>query len=122
MTPTELAREFDAAPARIASALFDVFRDTAEDTVEEWRDNVRATSPQGHLKHLPNAITAEMRLGTSIIAEMGPESGRRQGRLGLGDELGSRNQPPHLNGMRAVAANTMKLDKRADAAIGLALP
>lgn len=122
MTPEQLARSFGAAPAKVASALFDVFKDVADETVEDWRDNVRATSPQGHLKHLPAAITSEMRLSTSIVAEMGPETGRKQGRLGLGDELGSRNQAPHLNGMRAVAANTLKLDRRSDAAIGHVLP
>lgn len=121
MTPDELAREFGAAPAKVASALFDVFKDTAEQTVDDWRDNVRATAPE-HLPHLPAAITSEMRISTDIVAEMGPEAGRKQGRLGLGDELGSRNQPPHLNGLRAVAGNAAKVDRRADSAIGHLLP
>lgn len=119
----DLARDFGAAPAKIASGLFDAYRGAGEGFRDDWRHNVRSTSPQGHLKHLPAAITTEMRFGGfSIEVVTGPESGMRQGKLGRGDEFGSRNQPPHLNGLRAMPLAEKRLERLADAAIAFALP
>lgn len=118
----ELARDFGRSPAKIAAGLFDTYDEMGDEFAREWGDNVRAVAPN-HLPHLPDAITSEMRFaGTSIEVETGPESGRRQGKLGLGDEFGSRNQPPHLNGLRAMGTVQPRLEKAADATIGLALP
>lgn len=118
-----LARDFEKASIKVASALFDAYRGAGEGFRDDWRHNVQAVSPHGHLKHLPAAITTEMRFaGFQIEVETGPESGKRQGKLGRGDEFGSRNQPPHLNGLRAMPAAEKRLDKLADEAIGRVLP
>lgn len=118
----DLARDFEKAPAKVASGLFDAYRGAGEGFRDDWADNVRAIAPN-HLPHLPNAITTEMKFaGFSLEVETGPESGRKQGALGRGDEFGSRNQPPHLNGARAMPLAEKRLDRLADAAIGLALP
>lgn len=119
----DLARDFEQATSKVASGLYDAYRGAGEGFRDDWQHNVRASSPQGHLKHLPDAITTEMKFaGFGIEVETGPESGLRQGRLGRGDEFGSVNQPPHLNGLRAMPLAQVRLDRLSDAAIGLALP
>lgn len=118
----DLARDFSEAGPKVASGLYDAFKAGGEGFRDDWRHNVRSTSPQGHLKHLPDAITTETRVALGIHVETGPEAGLRQGRLGLGDEFGSRNQPPHLNGLRAMPLAEKRIDRLSDAAIGLALP
>ncbi|MBO9523920.1 MAG: hypothetical protein J7518_20490 [Nocardioidaceae bacterium] len=119
----DLARDFEKAPAKIASGLFDAFRGAGEGFRDDWQHNAQATSGE-HGKHYPNAITTEMRTGalTSIEVETGPESGKRQGGMGPGFEFGSQNQPPHLDGLRAMPLAERRLDRLADAAIGFALP
>ena len=64
----------------------------------------------------PKALGRKLRDGT------GPDSGMKQGRMGRGFEFGSVNQPPHLDGLRAMPLAAARLDRLADAAIGLALP
>lgn len=118
----ELARDFGEAPRKVASGLYDAYRGAGEGFRDDWRHNVQAVAPE-HLPHLPAAITTEMRFGGfTIVVETGPEAGARQGRLGRGDEFGSRNQPPHLSGFRAMPLAEKRLDRQADAAIGFALP
>lgn len=117
-----LARDFQKAPAAVASDLFDVFGEQGDELAKDWGDNVRAVAPK-HLPHLPDAITSEHKFGgMSIVVETGPESGRKQGALGIGDEFGSRNQPPHLNGLRAMTAREPLLEKAADDRVRRALP
>lgn len=118
-----LARDFGSAPAKVASALFDAYRGAGEGFRDDWRHNVRAIAPT-HLPHLPDAITTEMKLSGfgSVEVETGPESGLKQGKLGRGDEFGSVNQPPHLNGLRAIPLAEKRLDRLADAAIAYTLP
>jgi hypothetical protein len=118
-----LARDFGKAPAKVASALFDAYRGAGEGFRDDWRHNVQATGGT-HLPHLPAAITSEMKFAAfgSIEFETGPEAGMRQGRLGRGDEFGSVNQPPHLNGLRAIPLAEKRLDRLADAAVAYTLP
>lgn len=120
----DLARDLGKAPAAVVSGVYEAYRGVGEGFRDDWKRNVDASSPGGHLKHLPDAITTEMRTAglTSIEVETGPESGRRQGRMGVGDEFGSQNQPPHLNGLRAMQTAEQRLERAADAAVGLALP
>lgn len=119
----DLARDFGSARAKVASGLFDAFKGAGEGFRDDWQHNARNTSG-AHGKHYPNSITTEMRLGalTSIEVETGPESGRKQGSMGPGFEFGSVNQPPHLDGLQAMPLAERRLDRLADAAIGLALP
>lgn len=117
----DLARDFETASRGAGSALYDAFKAGGEGFRDDWRANVRAVAPN-HLPHLPDAITTETRLALGIEVETGPEAGRRQGRLGRGDEFGSRNQPAHLNGLRAMPLAERRIDRLADAAIGFVLP
>lgn len=117
-----LARDFGTAPSKVASGLFDAYRGAGEGFRDDWQHNARSTSGE-HGKHYPDSITTEMRFaGFAIEVETGPESGRKQGRMGRGFEYGSQNQPPHLDGLQAMPLASARLDRLADAAIGLALP
>lgn len=116
-----LARDFGKASAEIASALYDTFKEEGETFAEDWADNARATAGE-HGKWYPDTITSETRPGLSITVETGPESGRKQGGMGPGFEFGSRNQPPHLDGLRAMGPAESRLEKAADATIGFLLP
>lgn len=119
----DLARDFGVASAKVASGLFDAYRGAGEGFRDDWQHNARGTSGE-HGKWYPDSITTEMRTGalTSIEVETGPENGRKQGRMGPGFEFGSQNQPPHLDGLLAMPLAEKRLDRQADAAIGLALP
>lgn len=117
----ELAMDFEKSSAATASAIFDAFKSVGEDFAEEWRANARETSG-AHGKHYPNSITSETRVGMHVEVLVGPESNRPQGRMGMGFEYGSMNQPPHLDGLRASVTAQELLRRRVDSAIGLALP
>jgi hypothetical protein len=118
----QLAADFAKAAFGVQSAMRDVFHDTADETKKGWQDNIRAVAPK-HLPHAPKSITTETRLtGTSVRAEVGPEAGREQANLVLGDELGSRNQAPHLSGQRAAEPAGKNLERRADSVIAHLLP
>lgn len=119
----DLARDFDRATGEVASGLYDAFRGAGEGFRDDWQHNARSTAGE-HGKHYPDAITTEMRtLGlTTINVETGPETGRKQGGMGPGFELGSENQQAHLDGLIAMPLAEKRLERLADAAIGLALP
>lgn len=118
----DLARDFEKAPRQVASALFDAYRGAGEGFRDDWQHNARATSGE-HGKWYPDSITTEMKFaGFGVEVETGPESGRKQGRMGRGFEFGSQNQPPHLDGLQAMPLAEGRLDRLADAAIVLALP
>lgn len=116
-----LARDFTEAGGKVGSALFDAFREGGDAFARDWADNARATAG-AHGVHYPDSITSESRLALGIEIETGPESGRKQGSMGRGFEFGSVNQPPHLDGARALPSAEARVDRLADAAIGLILP
>lgn len=119
----DLARDFERAPAKVASALFDAYKGAGEGFRDGWQHNARATSGE-HAAKYPDSISTEMRFaGFGIEVETGPEQGaRNQGFLGRVLELGGEHSPPHLDGLRAMPLAEKRLDRLADAAIGLALP
>lgn len=91
-----------------------VLRDT-------WASNVAATGGS-HLPHLPSAITVEQKISLgSVGVEVGPETGRKQGALGKGDEYGSVNTPAHMNGHKAADTVESQFFKAVEAAAGKAL-
>jgi hypothetical protein len=89
---------------------------------EEWAGNVRATGGS-HLPWLPDAITAEPTLTGfgQLGVVVGPETGRKQGALGKGDEYGSVNTPAHMNGHRATDTVSPRLDAMLGAAMMLGM-
>lgn len=85
---------------------------------EEWRRNARETSGT-HGKHYPNSIDSELVFGvTGVAVEAGPNTAKRQGGMGPGFEFGSRNQPPHLDGLRALDGMQSRAERVIDATVG----
>ena len=64
---------------------------------EAWRSNAEQTSGE-HGKHYPKSI--QSRMTGALEATVAPQEGMQQ--AGMSFEYGSRNQPPHLDGQRAV--------------------
>ena len=117
----DLAADFGRAAGKVAGALFTVYQEEGETFAQDWADNARETAGE-HGKHYPDAITSETRIALGIHVETGPESGRKQGRMGRGFEFGSQNQPPHLDGLRALPLAERRLERAADSTIGFLLP
>jgi hypothetical protein len=117
----ELAADFGKASGAVASALYDVYAESGDAFAEDWASNATETSGE-HGKHYPSSITSETKLSTGILVETGPDSSMPQGGMGRGFEFGSRNQPPHLDGIRAMPIAEARLARGADAVIGLLLP
>lgn len=117
-----LARDLGEASASVLPAIRPGFQQGAEMVKRGWQENARATAG-AHGKHYPNSITFETRvLATSLVAEVGPDSSRPQGGMGPGFEFGSRNQPPHLDGNKAVDALGPRVEQAIDSAIARVIP
>lgn len=117
----QFADDFGSAAAEIGKALFDTFKSEGETYADDWRKNAEQTSGK-HGRHYPKSITSEAKLAFGIHIETGPENRKRQGGMGRGFELGSQNQPPHLDGLRALDPASERLEKAADATIESLLP
>jgi hypothetical protein len=88
----------------------------------EWRDNARETSGE-HGKHYPDSISAELVFSVrSVTVEAGPDTSKKQGKMGRGFEFGSQNQPPHLDGVRALDVMQDRAERILDATIGHIFP
>lgn len=117
----DLARDFEKAPAKVAIALYAAWKDGGNAFAEDWAGNARETAGE-HGKLYPDSITSETRASLGIEVVTGPESGRPQGGMGEGFEYGSQNQPPHLDGLRALPIAERRLDRLSDSAITFAIP
>lgn len=117
----ELAADLGKASRAVASGLYTVYKESGEAFAKDWADNARETSGE-HGKWYPDSITSETRVSMDIHVETGPDSGRKQGRMGRGFEFGSQNQPAHLDGARALPIAERRLLRAADTAIGHLLP
>lgn len=89
---------------------------------QAWSDNARETSGE-HGKHYPNSIDSELvfNLG-GVSVDVGPNASKPQGSMGRGFEFGSRNQPPHLDGLRALDGMQKRVESMVDATVGHLLP
>lgn len=83
-----------------------------------WQGNARETAG-AHGVHYPDSISAELALTVSSVAvDVGPEAGKPQGSMGRGFEFGSRNQPAHLDGLRALDTMQAPAEQVIDSTIG----
>lgn len=68
----------------------------------DWANNARASSGK-HAPAYPSSISYDLDVSPmSVSAEVGPDKGRPQGALGNLLEFGSVNNPPHMDGQRAL--------------------
>ena len=97
-----LAVGLERAGARAGVAIREPVLAAGEMIVDAWRTGARMSSG-AHGIHYPDAISAELVFDLGGVAvDIGPESGKPQG--GMSFEHGSRNQPPHLDGLKALTA------------------
>lgn len=116
-----LALDLQAAPTKVLGPLRTTFDQAGAQTIRQWRTAARVTSGQ-HGRRYPDALEYETRftLGGNVEVEMGPDPSKPQG--GMSFELGSRNQPPHLDGLKASQAMEPVLGRLADEAISKVIP
>lgn len=81
--------------------------EAAADLRDEWRANASETAGE-HGKHYPKAIRFEM--DGLLSAVVFPDPGMPQG--GMSFEFGSANQPPHLDGQRAIDRMASIIERR----------
>ncbi len=113
-----LANDLSQVGAKAVPAMRGVMADAGDALAKEWAANARETSG-AHGKHYPDSIDSELAFGISAISvDVGPNSAKPQGGMGKGFEFGSRNQPPHLDGLRALDGMQGRLDRMVDSAMG----
>lgn len=98
--------------------LTSVVEEAAIDVRDAWRENATETAG-AHGKHYPRSIQYNMSsraaLGDAIEATIRPDGRFRQG--GMSFEFGSSNQPPHLDGQRALDSLAHQVERRIASAL-----
>lgn len=119
----KLALDLTRAPAKMVHPLAETFKQAGEAAAQQWAHNARATSGV-HGKWYPESIDSEARftLTGNVEVEVGPNSAKKQGRMGRGFEFGSVNQPPHLDGVKAFEVMEPRVESMTAATIGYLLP
>ena len=111
-----LSNDLSQVGAKAVPTIRGVMDEAGKAVRDEWRDNATVTAGE-HGKHYPKSITHRPLLGASTIgAEIYPDPNKKQG--GMSFEFGSRKQPPHLDGLRAMETVAPRLDRMMDSALG----
>lgn len=114
----KLAGDLTQIGARSVPVLRGVMGQAGEAFAQEWRGNAVATSGE-HGKYYPDSIDSELVFDIGgVSVDVGPNSGKKQGGMGKGFEFGSENQPPHLDGVRALDSMQDRTEAMIDATIG----
>lgn len=114
----EMAADLSQVGAKTVPAVRGVMNEVGKAFADEWAANARETSGV-HGKHYPDSIDSELSFSIRGIAvDVGPNAAKRQGPMGRGFEFGSRNQPPHLDGLRALDGIQVRAERMVDSAIG----
>jgi hypothetical protein len=117
----KLAADLSAAGPKMVGPMRKVWQEIGDKVADEWRANATATSG-AHGKHYPKSIDAELTFSTNLSVEVGPNSSKPQGVMGRGFEFGSANQPPHLDGLKAVDKMTPVVEVAARSALDSVIP
>lgn len=113
-----LAADLSQVGAKSVPAVRGVMGEAGDAFAREWAANARETSGE-HGKHYPDSIDAELVFDVSgVSVDVGPNSAKKQGSMGRGFEFGSVNQPPHLDGLRALDGLQVRAERMVDSAIG----
>lgn len=98
----QLATDLTRIGARLVPAARKAMLQGGNAVARGWAANARATSGD-HGKHYPKSIGADLAFGiSSVSVDVGPDESKPQGGMGPGFEFGSVNQPPHLDGQKAM--------------------
>lgn len=114
----QLAGDLSLVGAKAVPATRSVMQGVGDAFADAWRSNATETAGQ-HGKHYPASISAELAFTVgSVSVDVGPDASMPQGGMGRGFEFGSRNQPAHLDGLRALDGMQVRAERALDAAIG----
>jgi hypothetical protein len=117
-----LAGDLTQVSAKMVPALRTTMGAAGEAFANDWRDNARATSGT-HGIHYPDSIDSELVFNAGgVSVDVGPNAAKKQGSMGRGFEFGSENQPPHLDGLRALDGASQRSEKMVTETIGRLLP
>lgn len=105
-----LADDVRAGARQVAKAEHELVEQTAIDMRDAWRANATA-SAGAHGRWYPSSIRYKMVGFASPGADIGPAEGMRQAAMSF--EYGSANQPPHLDGQRALDEVAPRFVRRA---------
>lgn len=115
----KLAGDLSKVGARATLALRGPMAAAGDAFAEEWRKNAVETSGE-HGRFYPDSISAGLVFDAGgISVDVGPDTSKKQGRMGKGFEFGSKNQPPHLDGSRALDLIAPRVERIIDASIGV---
>jgi hypothetical protein len=118
----KLAADLSQVGPKSIPAMRGVMAEVGSAFALEWAANARETSGQ-HGKWYPDSIDSELAFDIGgISVDVGPNSAKKQGSMGRGFEFGSVNQPPHLDGLRALDGTQMRAERIIDSAIGRLFP
>lgn len=113
----QLAADLSQVGARAVPALRSAMDEGGRAFADTWRTNAVATSGE-HGRHYPNSIDSELVFSVASVAvDVGPNTAKKQGGMGKGFEFGSKNQPPHLDGVRAMEAVAPAVEALVDSVI-----
>lgn len=115
-----LAVGLQQAGVRAGVAIREPVLAAGEMIVDTWKAGARVSSG-AHGIHYSDAISAELVFDLAGVAvDMGPETGKPQG--GMSFERGSRNQPPHADGLKALAAGEAPAEQMIGDAVEALIP
>ena len=106
-----VAADLGRQSAQMTRRLIAVVREAGKDLEAEWVANATETAG-AHGVHYPRSIKA--RPTGPLEVTIAPWSGKQSG---MSCEFGSRNQPPHLDGQRALDTLHKMIERRIEAAL-----
>lgn len=107
----KLAADLSGVGAKSIPALRAGMAEAGKTVERAWRNNAIQTSGE-HGKHYPDSIDSELVFNLSgVSVDIGPNAAKKQGSMGAGFEFGSMNQPPHLDGARALSDNEAQVER-----------
>jgi hypothetical protein len=113
-----LATDLSTVGFKMIPALRSAMDQAGREFAAEWARNATETSGT-HGKHYPKSIDSDLVFSVrSVTVEAGPNKIKKQGGMGPGFEFGSQNQPPHLDGLRALDTIEPAVEALAAAVVG----
>lgn len=115
----ETAGDLAAMSRQVLDPVEDALAQGGKWVTYEARDRLRGQITGTYLPHYPRSITSETERSTGMVSMIvGPETGRLQGGMGPGVELGSVNAPPNPHLFDAFDARVDSIVDRASRNVG----